>query len=60
MLIEITKEQLRALDQLSTIGDYYLENMGVDNSMYKSDMEDIEEAQEVIKHIEKQFMEVAK
>jgi len=60
MLVEITKEQLRAIERLCTIGDYYLENMGVDNEMYKSDMEDITEGQEAFKHIEKQFIEASK
>jgi hypothetical protein len=60
MLIEITKEQLKAIERLCTIGDYYLENMGVDNEMYESDMEDITEGQEAVKHIEKQFIEASK
>jgi hypothetical protein len=58
MLIEITKEQLSDLNMLSVLCGYYLENMGVDNDCYESDNEMVEEGQEVIKHIEKQFMGV--
>jgi len=60
MLVEITKKQLIAIERLCTIGDYYLENMGVDNKMYESDMEDITEGQEAVKHLEKQFLEASK
>jgi hypothetical protein len=56
MLIEITKEQLSDLNMLSVLCGYYLENIGVDNDCYESDKEMVEEGQEVIKHIEKQFI----
>ena len=56
--ISITKEQLSALEMLGVLGGYYLENMGVDNSAYESDKEMVEDAQEVIKQIEQQFMGV--
>jgi hypothetical protein len=54
--ISITKDQLSALEMLGVLGGYYLENMGVDNSSYESDKEMLEDAQEVIKQIEQQFM----
>ena len=54
--VSITKDQLSALEMLGVLGGYYLENMGVDNSAYESDKEMLEDAQEVIKQIEQQFM----
>jgi hypothetical protein len=54
--VSITKDQLRTLEMLGVLGGYYLENMGVDNSAYESDKEMVEDAQEVIKQIEQQFM----
>ena len=54
--ISITKDQLSALEMLGVLGGYYLENMGVDNSAYESDKEMVEDAQEVIKQIEQQFV----
>ena len=56
MLIEITKEQLSDLNMLSVLCGYYLQNMEPSNDCYESDKEMVEEGQEVIKHIEKQFI----
>jgi hypothetical protein len=56
MLIEITKEQLSALEMLGVLGGYYIQNMEPAGSCYESDNEMVEEGQEVIKHIEKQFI----
>jgi len=60
MLIEITKEQLSALEMLGVLGGYYIENMEPTGSCYESDKEMVEEGQEVIKHLEKQFLEASK
>ena len=56
MLIEITKEQLSALEMLGVLGGYYIQNMEPSNDCYESDKEMVEEGQEVIKHIEKQLI----
>jgi hypothetical protein len=56
MLIELTEEQLFALKMLSTIGDYYIDDMESTNSQYEDDKETITQAQDVIQQIEQQFL----
>jgi len=60
MLIEITKEQLSALEMLGVLGRYYIQNMEPSDSCYESDNEMVKEGQAVIKHIEKQFLKASK
>ena len=59
MLINITKEQLSKLEMLSTLGDYYIDDMESSNSQYEDDKETVTQAQEVIQEINNQlvFME---
>ena len=59
MLINITKEQLSKLEMLSTLGDYYIDDMESTNSQYEDDKETVTQAQEVIQEINNQlvFME---
>ena len=56
MLIELTKEQLSALEMLSTIGDYYIDDMEPSNPQYEDDKETITQAQDVIQQIQQQFL----
>ena len=56
MLIELTKEQLSALEMLSNIGDYYIDDMEPSNSQYEDDKETITQAQDVIQQIQQQFL----
>ncbi len=56
MLIELTKEQLSALEILSNIGDYYIDDMEPSNSQYEDDKETITQAQDVIQQIQQQFL----
>ena len=56
MLIELTKEQLSALEMLSSIGDYYIDDMEPSNSQYEDDKETITQAQDVIQQIQQQFL----
>ena len=55
-LISITKEQLSALEMLSTIGDYYLDDMEQSQPQYEDDRETVTQAQDVIQQIQQQFM----
>jgi hypothetical protein len=56
MLIEITEEQLSALEMLSTIGDYYIDDKDPSYSCYEDDKETVTQAQDVIQQIQQQFM----
>jgi hypothetical protein len=56
MLIELDEEQLSALEMLSSIGDYYIDDMEPSNSMYEQDKETITQAQDVIQQIQQQFL----
>ena len=56
MLINITKEQLSKLEMLSTLGDYYIDDMESTNSQYEDDKETVTQAQEVIQEINNQFL----
>jgi hypothetical protein len=56
MFIELTKEQLSALEMLSNIGDYYIDDMEPTNSQYEDDKETITQAQDVIQQIQQQFL----
>ena len=56
MLINITKEQLSKLEMLSTLGDYYIDDMESSNSQYEDDKETVTQAQEVIQEINNQFL----
>ena len=56
MLIELTNEQLSALEMLSSIGDYYIDDMEPSNSQYEDDKETITQAQDVIQQIQQQFL----
>ena len=56
MLIELTKEQLSALEMLSTIGDYYIDDIEPSNSQYEDDKETVTQAQDVIQQIQQQFL----
>jgi hypothetical protein len=56
MLIEITEEQLSALEMLSTIGDYYIDDKDSSYSCYEDDKETVTQAQDVIQQIQQQFM----
>jgi hypothetical protein len=58
MLVEITEEQLRALQDLSDIGEYYIEDKKYNDTSYKSDSYAVTQAQEVIEYIQQQFWEV--
>jgi hypothetical protein len=58
MLIELTKEQLNALEMLSSIGDRYIDDMEPSNFRYEDDKENITQAQDVIQQIQQQFCEV--
>jgi len=59
MLIELTKEQLSALEMLSSIGDYYIDDMEPSNPQYEDDKETITQAQDVIQQIQQQFLKGA-
>ena len=59
MLIELTKEQLSALEMLSSIGDYYIDDMEPSNRQYEDDKETITQAQDVIQQIQQQFLKRA-
>lgn len=59
MLIELTKEQLSALEMLSSIGDYYIDDMEPSNSQYEDDKETVTQAQDVIQQIQQQFLKRA-
>ena len=56
MLINITKEQLSKLEMLSTLGDYYIDDMESSNPQYEDDKEIVTQAQEVIQEINNQFL----
>ena len=56
MLINITKEQLSKLEMLSTLGDYYIDDMEPSNRQYEDDKETVTQAQEVIQEINNQFL----
>ena len=56
MLINITKEQLSKLEMLSTLGDYYIDDMEPSNRQYDNDKETVTQAQEVIQEINNQFL----
>ena len=56
MLINITKEQLSKLEMLSTLGDYYIDDMEPSNRQYDDDKETVTQAQEVIQEINNQFL----
>ena len=56
MLIELTKEQLSALEMLSSIGDYYIDDMEPSNRQYEDDKETVTQAQDVIQQIQQQFL----
>jgi Txe/YoeB family toxin of Txe-Axe toxin-antitoxin module len=56
MLINITKEQLSKLEMLSTLGDYYIDDMESSNPQYEDDKETVTQAQEVIQEINNQFV----
>ena len=56
MLINITKEQLSKLEMLSTLGDYYIDDMESSNPQYEDDKETVNQAQEVIQEINNQFL----
>jgi hypothetical protein len=56
MLIELDEEQLNALEMLSTIGDYYIDDMEPSNPQYEDDKETITQAQDVIQQIQQQFL----
>ena len=56
MLINITKEQLSKLEMLSTLGDYYIDDMESSNPQYEDDKENVTQAQEVIQEINNQFL----
>jgi Txe/YoeB family toxin of Txe-Axe toxin-antitoxin module len=56
MLINITKEQLSKLEMLSTLGDYYIDDMESSNPQYEDDKETVTQAQEVIQEINNQFL----
>ena len=58
MQIELSYQQLQALEMLSTIGDYYIDNMEPSNSQYKDDKESVTEAQEVISYLSTYFVGV--
>ena len=59
MLVELTKEQLSALEMLSSIGDYYIDDMEPTNSQYEDDKETVTQAQDVIQQIQQQFLKRA-
>ena len=59
MLIELTKEQLSALEMLSNIGDYYIDDIEPSNPQYDDDKETITQAQDVIQQIQQQFLKGA-
>jgi Tfp pilus assembly protein PilN len=56
MLIELTQEQLSALEMLSIIGDYYLDDREQSKPQYEDDRETVTQAQDVIQQIQQQFM----
>ena len=56
MLINITKEQLLKLEMLSTLGDYYIDDMEPSNRQYEDDKETVTQAQEVIQEINNQYL----
>ena len=56
MLIELTKEQLSALEMLLSIGDYYIDDIEPSNSQYEDDKETVTQAQDVIQQIQQQFL----
>ena len=56
MLIELTKEQLSALEMLSSIGDYYIDDIEPSNRQYEDDKETVTQAQDVIQQIQQQFL----
>jgi hypothetical protein len=56
MIVEITREQFSALEMLSQIGDYYLDNMEPSNSCYEDDKETVTQAQDVLQQIEQQIL----
>ena len=56
MKVEITKEQFSALEMLSQIGDYYLDNMEPSSSCYEDDRETVTQAQDVLQQIEQQIL----
>jgi len=58
MLIEFTQEQLSALEMLSTIGDYYLDDMEQSKPQYQDDRETVTQAQDVIQQIQQQFIRI--
>ena len=59
MLIELTKEQLSALEMLSSIGDYYIDDIEPSNRQYEDDKETVTQAQDVIQQIQQQFLKRA-
>ena len=56
MIVEITKEQFSALEMLSKIGDYYLDDMEPSNPSYESDRDSVTTAQDVLQQIEQQLL----
>lgn len=56
MIVEITKEQFSALEMLSQIGNYYLDNMEPSSSCYEDDRETVTQAQDVLQQIEQQIL----
>ena len=56
MIVEITKEQFSALEMLSKIGDYYLDDMEPSSSCYEDDRERVTQAQDVLQQIEQQLL----
>jgi len=60
MLINLTKEQFSALEMLSQIGDYYLDDMEPSNPSYESDRDSVTTAQDVLQQIEQQFLNEGK
>jgi len=58
MLIELTQEQLSALEMLSTIDDYYLDDMEQSKPQYQDDRETVTQAQDVIQQIQQQFIRI--
>jgi hypothetical protein len=60
MQIELSYQQLQALEMLSTIGDYYIDNMEPSNSQYEDDKESVAEAQKVISYLSSHIVYVVR
>lgn len=56
MKIELTREQLTALEMLAFIGDYYLDNMEPSNACYKDDLETVNRARHILKQLNEQML----